>query len=196
MTKQKVEADKNIIFLSIVVIVLASFVLFNLTKKQTQTVTQNKVNQQNCLSEDCLLVSDLEYPVGDLPQTVISALDEAIKDEYKAYSTYESVIKKFGNVRPFSMIIRAEEQHISMLKSIYDKYGLTPPQNSFSGKITLPPTLIQACQTGVDAEIANAALYRDELLPSVSEYPDITGVFENLMNASQQKHLSAFEKCN
>jgi len=56
--------------------------------------------------------------------------------------------------------------------------------------------LQEACQIGVDAEIANAALYRDELLPAVTAYEDITLVFENLMNASQQKHLPAFEKCN
>ena len=163
--------------------------------KNQSNQNQSSVNRQNCLAEDCLLVDGLEYPVGELPQTVVSALDEAINDEYKAYSTYEAVIKKFGNVRPFSMIIRAEEQHISMLKAVYDKYGLTAPKNSLTGTITAPATLQQACQTGVEAEIANAALYQDKLLPVVADYPDITAVFTNLMSASQQKHLPAFEKC-
>lgn len=62
--------------------------------------------------------------------------------------------------------------------------------------MTAPATLQEACQIGVDAEIANAALYRDELLPVVSENEDIMAVFENLMNASQQKHLPAFDRCN
>jgi len=160
---------------------------------------QNENNQPdrgNCLSDDCLLVDNLEYPAGELSTEVQQTLDKAMDDEYKALSTYEAVIAKFGTVRPFSMIKGAEEQHISSLKAIYDKYGLTVMENTWSSKVSIPATLQEACQIGVDAEIANAALYRDELLPVVSDYEDITAVFENLMNASQEKHLPAFEKCN
>ncbi len=153
-------------------------------------------NKENCLADDCLLVKGVEYPVGDLPNEVQTALDEAINDEYKALSVYKTVIAKFGSTRPFSMIKGAEEQHIASLKTIYDKYGLEIPENDWPSKVSAPATLQEACQIGVDAEIANAALYRDELLPAVTAYEDITLVFENLMNASQQKHLPAFEKCN
>jgi hypothetical protein len=38
-------------------------------------------------------------------------------------------------------------------------------------------------------------LYRDKLIPEVTNYPDITEVFTSLMNASQDKHLPAFQKC-
>jgi hypothetical protein len=158
--------------------------------------TNQNLNKENCLADDCLLVEDVEYPVGELSQEVQIALDEAINDEYKALSTYEAVIAKFGTIRPFSMIKGAEEQHIASLKAIYDKYGLEVPVNSWSGKVIVPATLQEACQIGVEAEIANAALYRDELLPAVANYEDIILVFENLMNASQQKHLPAFNKCN
>jgi len=153
-------------------------------------------NRGNCLADDCLLVEDLEYPVGELPVEVQGALDEAINDEYKALSTYEAVIAKFGVVRPFSMIKGGEEQHIALLKAVYDKYGLEVPENTWPSKVTVPASLQEACQVGVDAEIANAALYKDELLPAVQEYEDIVAVFTNLMNASEQKHLPAFERCN
>ena len=155
-----------------------------------------QASRNNCLADDCLLVDDLEYPVGELPAEVQQALDEAINDEYKALTTYEAVIAKFGSTRPFSMIKGAEEQHIASLKAIYDKYGLEVPTNDWASKITAPNSLQEACQTGVDAEIANAALYREELLPVVADYEDIKLVFENLMNASEDKHLPAFEKCN
>lgn len=161
----------------------------------TRPVSQ-QLNEQNCLADDCLLVEGVEYPVGELPSEVKNALNEAIKDEYKALSVYEAVIAKFGTVRPFAMIKSAEEQHVASLKAIYDKYGLEVPANTWLGQISAPATLQAACQTGVEAEIANAALYREELLPAVAEYEDITLVFENLMNASQDKHLPAFEKCN
>ena len=150
----------------------------------------------NCLADDCLLVDNLEYPAGELPTEVQQALDEAINDEYKALSTYEAVIVKLGSVRPFSMIKGAEEQHIASLKVIYDKYGLIVPENTWPSKVTAPVSLQEACQIGVDAEIANAALYDDKLLPAVEGYEDIVAVFTNLMNASEQKHLPAFEKCN
>jgi len=94
------------------------------------------------------------------------------------------------------MIKGAEEQHIASLKSIYDKYGIEVPVNEWSDTVTVPASLQEACQVGVDAEIANASLYRDRLIPAVTEYEDIMLVFENLMNASEQKHLPAFEKCN
>lgn len=153
------------------------------------------INKGNCIGDDCLEVSDLNYPAGELTKEAQNAVNEAINDEYKAYSTYRAVIEKFGMTRPFSMIIRAEEQHISSLKAIYDKYGLTAPENTITNVI-VPPTITQACQIGVDAEIANAALYKDKLLPAVVDYPDITNVFTNLMNASQDKHLPAFNRCN
>jgi len=156
----------------------------------------NQPNRENCLADDCLLVDDLEYPAGELPKRVQQALDEAINDEYKALTTYQTVVEKFGNIRPFSMIIGAEEQHIASLKAVFDKYGLEVPENTWTDTVSTPATLKEACQIGVDAEIANAALYNEKLLPAVKDYEDITSVFINLMNASQQKHLPAFDKCN
>jgi len=54
--------------------------------------------------------------------------------------------------------------------------------------------LTAACQAGVDAEIADAALY-DELL-KVTDNPDVMQVFKNLQAASLNNHLPAFEACN
>ncbi len=154
------------------------------------------INRGNCLSDECLLVSDLDFPAGELPQTAIEALKTAIDDEYKALATYEAVIAKFGAVRPFSMIKGAEEQHIATLKAVFDKYGVEIPVNTWADQVTASDTLQEACQTGVEAEIANAKLYKNELLPVVKDYADLTQVFENLMRASETKHLTAFERCN
>jgi hypothetical protein len=198
MMNLKKGKNNKLIYLSLALIVLAVLLITikPVNNRQNTNQNQNTVNRQNCLADDCLLVDNLDYPAGELPQSVKDALDEAINDEYKALSTYEAVISKLGAVRPFSMIKGAEEQHIASLKAIYDKYGLVVPQNTLSGKVTAPPTLKEACQTGVEAEIANASLYRDKLLPAVKNYEDIVGVFTNLMNASQEKHLNAFERCN
>jgi len=184
------------IWLALVILVFllaGSMILYG---SQRDGRTADIPNRQNCLADDCLMVESLEYPVASLDKKVVEALDEAINDEYKALTVYQKVTAKLGMVRPFSMIMGAEEQHIASLKSLFNKYGLSIPQNTWASKITVPATLKEACQAGVVAEIANASLYREKLLPAVSEYEDITLVFTNLMNASEQKHLPAFEKCN
>ena len=163
---------------------------------QGKTKTAVVPSRGNCLADECLMVENLEYPAASLDAGVKGALEEAINDEYKALTVYQKVTAKLGMVRPFSMIMGAEEQHIASLKSLFNKYGLSIPANTWANKITVPNTLKEACQLGVDAEIANAGLYSGKLLPLVSGHEDISLVFSNLMNASEQKHLPAFEKCN
>ncbi|MBN1971902.1 MAG: DUF2202 domain-containing protein [Candidatus Delongbacteria bacterium] len=182
------------------------YLIFSVTqndKAETSTTGQGNqygqsrgVNKGNCNSDDCLVIDNMDYPVGTLSEEAKVALEKAIDDEYKAYSTYEATIDKFGMIKPFSIIIRAEENHISSLKTLFDKYGLEIPENNWQDKVTTGETKQEACQIGVDAEIANAKLYEDELFPAVTDYEDITDVFTNLMNTSKQKHLPAFGKCN
>lgn len=154
------------------------------------------VDRGNCIADECLLVDGLEYPVGTLPESAKSAVLSALDDEYKARATYEAVMSKLGRIRPFVMISRAETQHISSLAAILDKYGIDTPADPWIGKVSVPDTLAESCQAGVAAEIANASLYRDDLLPKVKEYEDIVGVFTSLMDASQEQHLSAFQSCD
>lgn len=166
----------------------------NQINKGNQNGKQSQIDRGNCLADDCLAVDGLDYPTDELPNEIQDALYKAIQDEYKAKALYELTIDKFGSVKPFSMIVRAEEQHISSLKAIYDKYGLKIPEPE-KISLSIPDTLSEVCQIGVDAEIENANLYKSELLPKVSKYSDITSVFTNLMNASQEKHLPAFQRC-
>ena len=49
------------------------------------------------------------FPLEEISQSEIEALDLAINDEYKAQATYQKVIDKFGEIRPFSNIIQAEQ---------------------------------------------------------------------------------------
>jgi len=157
---------------------------------------RGNVDRGNCVADECLFVDGLEYPTGTLTDAAKSALASALDDEYKALATYEAVMAKEGRVRPFVMIARAEEQHISALKALFDKYGMTVTENPYIGKINAPDSMTASCQAGVDAEIANASLYRDTLLPVVKDSADIMGVFTNLMNASQERHLPAFDRCS
>lgn len=184
--------NKKAILIFFVTLFLTGCVAAN---QQDQQLEQKQLNKSNCLGDDCLLINNLDYPVEKIGEGVKNALIEAIVDEYKAWSTYDKIIEKFGNQRPFIMIIRAEEQHISSLKALFDKYGIDIPKNEWITKIQVSSSLKEACSIGVEAEIANASLYKKKLIPAVENYPDMVQVFTSLMNASQDKHLPAFEKC-
>jgi len=128
-------------------------------------------------------------PVDPVQAALLAALD----DEYKAEATYQVVLDKHGDVRPFSNIIRAEQRHQEMVKAEMDKRGWAYGPNPYTGKIKAPPTLLEACQTGVQAEIENIALY-DNLLPTIDDAA-ARDVMARLQWASRENHLPAFERC-
>ena len=131
--------------------------------------------------------------MSGLNETEIRALEEALDDEYRAWATYDQVMRDFGEVRPFSNIREAEARHIEALRVLFSRYGLDIPENPWPGKVTRYADLQEACQAGVAAEIENGALY-DRLL-ATTQRPDIVTVFRNLREASQEHHLPAFRRC-
>lgn len=128
-----------------------------------------------------------------LSPTEVHALEEALDDEYQAWSTYDQVIADFGEVRPFANIRDAEARHIAALRTLFERYGLNVPTNPWPGKVARYASVRDACEAGVAAEIANGALY--ERLLAATRRPDILAVFRNLQEASQQRHLPAFRRC-
>lgn len=134
-----------------------------------------------------------DLPSEEISQVEIEALNEALQDEYKAEATYQRVIDSFGEVRPFINIIRAEQTHSAALKTLYLKYNLPIPENDWFDKIPEFESVSKACEAGVEAEIANVAIY-DRLFEEVDN-KDILQVFSALRKASQEKHLPAFQRC-
>lgn len=132
---------------------------------------------------------------GKLDEKTEKALLAALEDERRAQATYEAVLKKFPDARPFSNIVGAEQRHESYLLPLFAKYGVNVPKNEFdSSKISVPDSLTEACATGVAAEKENIALY-DGFLGFVKE-ADIKEVFARLQSASRDNHLPAFTRCS
>ncbi len=127
---------------------------------------------------------------ADAELTLEEMLTYAIQDEYLARAEYEAIMEEYGNVTPFSNIIRAEESHISQLVPLFESNGFEVPADDAADHVVLPASLDEAYQTGIDAEIANIAMY--ELFLAQDLPDDVRTVFENLM-AGSQSHLSAFE---
>ncbi len=145
-----------------------------------------------------VVVATLFVAVGagyaqQLDERTQQALIDAITDEYKAKATYQKVIDTFGEIRPFTNIIKAEQQHIEFLLPLFKKYGVEAPKDEWADKIPDFASVKDACETGVQAEIENAKMY-DEFFSFVQEQ-DILDVFTHLRDASQEKHLPAFQRC-
>jgi rubrerythrin len=118
---------------------------------------------------------------------------DALEDERKAEATYAAVIEKFGPVRPFSNIIEAEQRHAAALERQLARLGIDVPPDPWTGKVAAPASLAQACESAVQGEIENIALY-DRLIPMVDD-PAARQVMENLQAASRERHLPAFKRC-
>ncbi len=133
------------------------------------------------------------HPPERLSDTEVADLVAALDDEYMARATYAQVIADFGAVRPFVNIVEAEGRHAEALIGLFHDYGVPVPADTWPGRVVRYTSLHEACEAGVAAEVENAELY-DRLLAGTDK-ADISAVYRNLQEASQQRHLEAFRRC-
>jgi len=128
--------------------------------------------------------------LGDTSLTLADMLTYAMQDESIARAEYAAILATYGSVRPFTNIIRAEESHMLSLQPLFEVYGIAIPADESASLVTTVPSLTEAYQTGVSAEVNNIAMYEtflDQNLPD-----NVRVVFESLMRASEN-HLRAFQ---
>ena len=114
----------------------------------------------------------------------------AIQDEYLARAEYYMIMEKYGVIRPFSNIVKAEEYHVSLLVPLFEKYGYKVPYDDAKEYVVIPTNLKAAIEIGVKAEIDNIAMYKNFLKQDLPA--DVQEVFEELKSASGN-HLRAFK---
>lgn len=124
-----------------------------------------------------------EYSLEDM-------LTYALIDEYTAQATYQAIIDTYGEVRPFTNIVLAEQTHIDLLLPLFETYGIEVPVNDIV-VTEIPDSIASALATGVVAETANIELYQAFLAQDLPD--DVATVFQTLINASTH-HLAAFSK--
>jgi len=128
--------------------------------------------------------ADKDLSVGDM-------LMYAVQDEYLARGEYLAIIDKFGSQKPYTNIVSAEETHLALLKEVYVSYGLDFRADESADHIVIPADLLEAAETGVQAEIDNIAMY--ELFLSYDLPDNVYEVFTALKSGSES-HLLAFQK--
>ena len=129
-----------------------------------------------------------------LTEAEVEGLQAGIVEEYMAYNTYSEIIAEYGQVFPFSRIVNAELKHTQALIRLADYYSVEVPENTGQTFDFSYTTLAEACQVGVEVETLDGADLQK--LISETENPNLIRVYTNLMNASLNKHLVAFEACN
>jgi len=120
----------------------------------------------------------------------------AIEDEYLARAEYLAIMGRFGAARPFSNIVKAEEAHIAWLAEIYATRGVSVPADKAASIVSVPASIRDALQAGIQAEIDNIAMYDSFLASAVVGLPGnatIRALFVRLRDASKN-HLSAFRQ--
>jgi hypothetical protein len=129
-----------------------------------------------------------------LTSEVIGAMSEAIQDEYHALFTYTGVITDLGGLPPFVSIRDAEGRHVDSIRGLFATRGLAPPSSVWN-ESNVPDfaLLTDACRAGKEIERTNVAMYEGFLLLELPA--DVRMVFLNLLTASRDQHLPAFERC-
>jgi hypothetical protein len=127
--------------------------------------------------------------------TVSEMLRYAAEDEFLARAEYEAIMKKFGEQRPFSNIIKAEENHIAWLKSAFAARKLVMPADKAFPYVIIPLSIEAALKAGVQAEIDNIGMYEsflDSEELAKRENSSVRDLFIRLRDASKN-HLTAFQ---
>jgi hypothetical protein len=124
--------------------------------------------------------------------TLEQMLTYAIQDEYLAQAEYTAIINAYKTGAPFANSLKAESNHISLLTKLFDTYGIAVPENTAQALTTVPGSLDEAYDAGMQAESANIAMY-DTFLAQTDLPEDVRNTFTALKNASEN-HLNAYTR--
>ena len=209
VNKNKSSLRKSVLFILTVFLVFSLASCANSTVNETaasttysNTVSETTTAEKQTIdsniepldSADALITTEGYGSKGALADTDLSLADMllyAVQDEYLAHGEYLAIIEKFGSETPYTNIVKSEESHLAALETLYSAYGMAFPEDTSAEHLIIPESLLEAAQTGVQAEIDNIAMYERFL---TYELPDrVRDVFESLKTASES-HLAAFQK--
>lgn len=149
-----------------------------------------------------LLLAQATTPTTTPDQDLKTLLTTGIKEEYMARATYKAANLVFNNRKPFANIVRAEEQHTRMFIKLFearkwtlpkDDYAQKPDESNqdFAKRLNLPTDWTEALKLGVKLEKEDVKFLGDALKTDLPD--DVRTTFQNLLVASRDRHLRAFE---
>ncbi len=126
------------------------------------------------------------------------------EEERLARDLYQLFADRYGGARPFSMIVKSEQQHFTAIGTLLTRYDIADPSAKAKPGVYANPALQKlydtwkaAGSTSLDAAYdVGVALEKrdiDDLTSAIAAVPqtDVTAVLKRLRAASEQ-HLKAF----
>ncbi len=127
----------------------------------------------------------------DANLTLVDMLHYAAQDEYLARAEYALIMETFGNINPYVNIEKSEQQHLTLLRTLFNLYTQTFPVDPSEGPAVVPLSLLASAEIGVGAEVLNIAMYERFMSYSITE--NAYKVFHALKTASEH-HLISFQR--
>ncbi len=131
---------------------------------------------------------------GQLPDDARAAVDTALADERRLEAQYAAISERLGAAapNPFLRIMRVERRHVAELEGLLSAHHAPIPAPA---AVPVPnvATPSEACAFGVASERENVGLYGRLLAGRLPE--DVSCLLSRMRDASEQRHLPAFESC-
>lgn len=177
----------------ILIILISIFSLLSLYAEGTKEVELSNVDEliESVLngSADELVGASAALEKEDF--TLEEMLQYALEDERLALAEYKLILEEFEVNRPFTNIVKAEKSHERAILRLYHSYGFEIKDFDTKDHIVIPNTLEEIYDIGVEAEIANIAMYDNFLAYDLPR--NVRIVFESLKKGSIS-HLKAFQR--
>ncbi len=171
----------------------------NRTTERTQRLPCSEVNE---LSPILLLIATAASS-GTANADLDQSLTAAIRNEYHAAAYCQAAMAKYGQVAPFTEVVKAERQHARALARLINKYHFKVPEDTFlrqsrepvpqfAERLGVPKTLRLAKQAGLSVEQDLGPFYARELRAELPK--DVRAVFTRLQKDTNTNQVAAFRK--
>lgn len=119
---------------------------------------------------------------------------QAVRDlAHQGLACCEQVIRRHGEVRPFTRIRARERQRIRKLERLLSLHGLPTPECCLKDAIPVMASLQEACKLALEQE--QTRLRRCRQLVSVLTTEPLKTACRDLIEAGERRDLPAYECC-
>lgn len=132
------------------------------------------------------------YPGNNLTQEEKEFLNTAYKDESRKAYFFKKCSEKFPDAG-FLKIMNSEQNHVTTLESVYNRYEITIPSDMDFSSVTIPASMDEACSTALKLEKDNVEMYKKFLTSVTNTF--LKTVFEDLRDITINRNIPAVEKC-
>jgi hypothetical protein len=146
-----------------------------------------------------------QTPSGTLTAEQRTELAAMAEEEKMAHDVYVTLAARYPELTQFSRIAASESQHLSAVRTLMTRYGITDPtlgmavgefesdrmQSLYDSLVAGATTQQAALAAGVTIEKTDIADLQATMADVTA--PDVVAVYTNLLNGSQ-RHLAAFSR--